>query len=834
MAKEGESAMQIKILVVDDSASDRLIIESMLSEYEILTACDGLEAINVLEKHDGINLLILDLNMPNMDGFQVLEYLKGNKRYKKLRTIILTNYNELDNEIKGLKLGAVDYIRKPIHMQSLKARIDVHVALLLTQNALVRQLHEKDVTFETIFKKVPVGIAISFIREGDSKYYSINPAYENITGRGKEELLKLGWASITHPEDIDEEIKNFERLKAGEIDSYSMDKRFIRPDGSDVWVRMTAATLALDDSHSFNYIVLCDDITESKLLEEKLEESERSKSTLLSHLPGMAYRCEYTKEWTMHYVSAGCQKLTGYPAKSLLYNKDLAYSDLIATEYRDLVWNEWGRVLKERRDFSYEYEIITATGERKWVLELGQGVFNQNGEVEALEGIIIDISDRKEIENILKYNNIHDRWTGLYNREYLVSVLEKDLKLKKDMKKAIIGIYLSMVQVTVANYDYQYSQKLIRKVAKALNQLCSDNCILFQPREHRFIIYIYDYKDKQELIDLGNVIVDTLESLLVTERIGGGIGIVEIEPGDHDIDTESLLRRAIIASEKSMSLFGKDFEICFYDHELEALVNRERDIVEALNLIALDINTNDDLFLQYQPIINLKTGSIYAFEALARLKTEKLGLVSPLEFIPIAEKTKLIIPIGEKVLINAFEFLNTLKEHGYDDISVSINISVIQLLNPDFTIRLFELIRQMQVNPKNIALEITESVFASDNDSINNTLDRLRKTRIHIAIDDFGTGYSSFSREKELKADCMKIDKCFIDELLQTELDKAITGDIISIAHKLGHYTIAEGVESNIQLNYLREFNCDRVQGYYISKPLDEIVAIEFLKKYGK
>jgi PAS domain S-box-containing protein len=296
MAKEGESAMQIKILVVDDSASDRLIIESMLSEYEILTACDGLEAINVLEKHDGINLLILDLNMPNMDGFQVLEYLTGNKRYKKIRTIILTNYNELDNEIKGLKLGAVDYIRKPIHMQSLKARIDVHVALLLTQNALVRQLHEKDVTFETIFKKVPVGIAISFIREGDSKYYSINPAYENITGRGKEELLKLGWASITHPEDIDEEIKNFERLKAGEIDSYSMDKRFIRPDGSDVWVRMTAATLALDDSHSFNYIVLCDDITESKLLEEKLEESERSKSTLLSHLPGMAYRCEYTND----------------------------------------------------------------------------------------------------------------------------------------------------------------------------------------------------------------------------------------------------------------------------------------------------------------------------------------------------------------------------------------------------------------------------------------------------------------------------------------------------------------------------------------------------------
>ena len=128
--------MLMKILVVDDSASDRLIIKNMLSEYDILTACDGLEAVHMLQEHAGINLLILDLNMPNMDGFQVLEFLKEYERYRRLRTIILTNYDELDNEIKGLKLGAVDYIRKPIHMESLRARIDVHVALLRAEQAL--------------------------------------------------------------------------------------------------------------------------------------------------------------------------------------------------------------------------------------------------------------------------------------------------------------------------------------------------------------------------------------------------------------------------------------------------------------------------------------------------------------------------------------------------------------------------------------------------------------------------------------------------------------------------------------------------------------------------
>lgn len=122
--------MQIKILVVDDSATDRLIIKNMLSEYCILTACDGEEAMRILEENDEIYILILDLNMPGMDGFQVLDKLKEDERFKKIHTIILTSHDELHNEIRGLKLGAVDYIRKPIQMDSLQARIDVHVALI--------------------------------------------------------------------------------------------------------------------------------------------------------------------------------------------------------------------------------------------------------------------------------------------------------------------------------------------------------------------------------------------------------------------------------------------------------------------------------------------------------------------------------------------------------------------------------------------------------------------------------------------------------------------------------------------------------------------------------
>ncbi len=827
--------MQVKILVVDDSATDRLIIKNMLSDYCILTACDGLEAMRMLQEHDGINLMILDLNMPNMDGFQVLEALKEDERYRKLRTIILTNYEELDNEIKGLKLGAVDYVRKPIHMESLRARIDVHATLLRVEHRLERQLDEQSLTLDQVLEQAPIGIAISYSRDpkgSGEPNVRINSKFEEITGRTKEELVRLGWEKITHPGDLEEELKNFRRLQAGEIKMYSMDKRYIKPDGSIVWVHMIVAPLTSSSDRQCSHICLVQDITERKEMEKALNESERSKSVLLSHLPGLAYRCNYDRDWTMQYVSEGCFNLTGYPPESLLYNRDLSFNEVIAPEYRELLWQEWERVLAARLPFKYEYEIITATGERKWVLEMGQGIYNDAGEVEALEGIVLDISDRKAIEDTLKYNNTHDRLTGLYNRDYLLSLLAKELKRKS--KKALIGINLSMVQLLTAKYGFQYSQNLIKKAAEALSRHCTGNRILFHAHENSFVFYIFDYKDKKELVHFAGVIADTLGSLFVTERIGGGIGILEIGQDQGEVDIDLLLRRLLIASERSVSVFGKDFETCFYNEELEAMVNREIDIVEALSAVATGNHTNDNLVLQYQPIMDLRTGSICTFEALARLRSGKLGLVSPLEFIPIAEKTKLMIPVGEKVIVKAFRFLNKLKELGYDEIDVSINISIIQLLSPNFTSKLFELINEMRVNPKKVCLEITESVFASNYDNINNVIEKLRGAGLRIAIDDFGTGYSSLSRETRLIADYMKIDKYFVDILLGTSPNKTITSDIISIAHKLGHSTVAEGVEHDIQLRHLKEYGCDKIQGYLISKPLDEEDAIDFLKKHDK
>ncbi len=592
------------------------------------------------------------------------------------------------------------------------------------------------------------------------------------------------------------------------------------------------ARLALSDDSQFNHICLVHDITEHRRMEQALIESERSKSVLLSHLPGLAYRCLYDREWTMTYVSAGCFRLTGYRAESLLYNRDLSFNDLIAPEYRGDLWNEWKRILADRRPFKYEYEIMTASGERKWVLETGEGIFNEAGEVEALEGIIIDITDRKAIESTLKYNSEHDRLTGLYNRNYLEGLLKSDARKRPGEKRAVVSINLSSTQSLTRAYGFHYTHDLMRSVVDALSAYTANDRTLFSIDDNHLAFYLRGYSGKEELTDFCEAVAGTLEPLLKAEGIDGGIGVLEIDR-DGDYSVGEIMKDLMAASERAMDTVDRDFGVCYYDAEIEAQIMREQEVKHELTRIAVVVD-DGRLFLQYQPILDLKTNEICGFEALARVNSEKLGIVQPGEFIPIAEKTKLIAPIGRRVVVEAFRFVNKLRALGHDKISVSINVSVFQLLRHDLCEELLETMREMGVSPANVGIEITESAFAWDFEALNRTLFELRDAGLNVAIDDFGTGYSSLARERELNVNCLKLDRYFVDKLMYLEPEEAITWDVVSMAHRLGHCVVAEGVEHERQRQCLQDYGCDKIQGYLMSGPVYEDAAMELLKRQSE
>ena len=315
--------------------------------------------------------------------------------------------------------------------------------------------------------------------------------------------------------------------------------------------------------------------------------------------------------------------------------------------------------------------------------------------------------------------------------------------------------------------------------------------------------------------------------MLMMERIGWGIGIIEMtEENRHDVG--HLLKCLLIASETVMGTSTTDSGYCFFNASMEQDIERRKTILSELSEVADGVEPGR-LFLQYQPILDLNSNRIVYLEALARFQSGTYGLLSPLEFIPIAEKSKLIVPLGEKISAEALEFLQVLKGEGFEDLKISINISALQFLQEGFVDMVLSTIRRTHTDPRDIYLEITESVLASNFSAINETLGVLLAEGIQIALDDFGTGYSSFARVHELNISCLKIDKRFIDRMTTIGDEHAIIGDIISMAHKLGYKAVAEGVEQAEQLRYLRQHSCDHVQGFLVSRPMVASSVIRYL-----
>jgi EAL domain-containing protein (putative c-di-GMP-specific phosphodiesterase class I) len=242
---------------------------------------------------------------------------------------------------------------------------------------------------------------------------------------------------------------------------------------------------------------------------------------------------------------------------------------------------------------------------------------------------------------------------------------------------------------------------------------------------------------------------------------------------------------------------------------------------------------NGELYLNYQPQYNNKLGKIEAFEALLRWQNPVLGIVPPVSFIKIAEESGLIISIGEWVIRTACQFIRKIHQAGFGDCRIAVNVSVMQLLQAHFGERVLAILLDTGLAPGYLELELTESLPQVGLERLADKLKTLQAGGIRIALDDFGTGYASLSCLNRLKVDTLKIDKSFIDGIMECKESIVLTKSIISIGRRLGLKVIAEGVENQVQVNRLSKWRCDRIQGYFYSKPVEEEEAVQILKKSG-
>ncbi len=378
-------------------------------------------------------------------------------------------------------------------------------------------------------------------------------------------------------------------------------------------------------------------------------------------------------------------------------------------------------------------------------------------------------------------------------------------------------------------YGYEYAEKVFTEIAQKVKERFDDDGITFRIASDRLVIYSDEFSIKDSLDRRLERVNDLFKEYNFSDQntyMPVEIGIVELSEEE---DPQRLMKKALIATSRVKEEGPVSYQ--YFNSEMEAVIERES-LIEKEIIRAID-DENDgkegSIYVLFQPQVNAETGKVTGFEALARMKSETLGNVSPVEFIRVAEKNRLITPLTKLILKKTSVFIKLMKERSERGVRVAVNISGADLMRSDFTDDMKVLIESCGIEKSDLEFEITESLFMDDFMMANEKLGILKGMGIKISVDDFGTGYSSLSRLRDLNVDIVKIDKMFIDKILITKKEELIIPDIISMAHKLGHKVVAEGVETEAQREYLVEAECDTIQGYLFSKPVEPQAALDLL-----
>jgi len=443
---------------------------------------------------------------------------------------------------------------------------------------------------------------------------------------------------------------------------------------------------------------------------------------------------------------------------------------------------------------------------------------NNDDEISHYISIITDITSIKETQTRLDFLAHHDVLTELPNRLLFTARLEHAIdRAERDNETfALLFIDLDRFKTINDSLGHQYGDQLLIEVAKRLHSLVRKSDTIARLGGDEFVVLVEQLRDGDNATTLANNVVSAMRQSFMLNghelHVGCSIGIT-LYPED-GTDTVTLLKNADTAMYRVKESGRDGFHK--FSPELSAAADEKLSLENALRFAL----RNEELALHYQPIIDLQQQRIIAVEALARWPHPQRGMISPEQFIPLAEETKLILPLGNWVAREAIHQFMDWRNQGLAPDYISINASGIQLFHPGFADTLFALLQEHELEGHQLQVELTENVLLRDIVTCRQILERLRQHGIRIAIDDFGTGYSSLAYLKQLPIDDLKIDRTFVRDIPGDEDDCAIAEAIIGLATTLGMKIVAEGVETQAQEQFLAHIGCSKVQGYHYAKPL--------------
>jgi diguanylate cyclase (GGDEF)-like protein/PAS domain S-box-containing protein len=715
------------ILIVDDLPDNLRILSGFLSDHGFQVRCakSGLMALRGIEKSPP-NLVLLDINMPEMDGYEVCRRLKAREQTREIPVIFLSALDDVLDKVKAFEVGGADYISKPFQVKEVLVRIQHQLALRAAKQEICQLNLELEQRVDQRTAQLTEEIknrtqAEKLLRESEQKLESILNALEEVV-----------WSMTVPSSDV----------LAGE-------------------------------NHEFLY------------------------------------------------VNQAVERIYGYPPSSFFKNPTLRL-ELIHPLDRELFQQESLR-LQEQGSLDLQYRILHPNGEIRWLTERRQLICDEGGTPIRVDSIISDITQKQKIEAQLRHDALHDGLTGLPNRTLFMDRVEQAIKRSQRYPNylfAVLFIDLDRFKTINDSFGHAVGDQLLIRISRLLRSSLREIDMVARLGGDEFTILLEDLHNLAEAMSTAERLLAKL-SLPVMEIegqslfTGASIGLVLSSTGYHD--SSSLLRDADIAMYRAKSQ-GKGCYVVFdrkmYDQT--AVVSKiERDLYKALE--------RQEFLLYYQPIVDLQENRLHGFEALVRWNHPEQGLISPAEFIPIAEEIGLIVPLGRWVLREACRQLRDwqIQFPEIPRLKMSVNVSGREIQTPDWMDELDQILTDTGLDPNCLSLEITESFLIDRGETTLALFSQLKSRGISLSIDDFGTGYSSLSALHRFPIDTLKIDRSFINNIHVGRDSFEITRIIIALAHVLNMGVIAEGVETTRQSEILTTLGCEFVQGYLFSKPLN-------------
>ncbi|HZX33649.1 MAG TPA: EAL domain-containing protein [Rhodocyclaceae bacterium] len=507
--------------------------------------------------------------------------------------------------------------------------------------------------------------------------------------------------------------------------------------------------------------------------------------------------------------------ITGYSEAEVIgLNPRFLKSDRHDPSFYDDMWasiNQTGQWMGEIWNRRKDGELFPA-------LQSISAVRNGQGVVTHYLGILADITHRKESEERIRYLTQHDALTGLANRSLLVDRLDQAIIHARRSDRRVAAILLDVDRLKVINDSLGHGagDQILLAIGQRLQERIRPGDTLARVAGDEFMVVLADVASENDVSTWARRLLGAVaapmpidgQEVVVTASLG-----VALFPKDGE-SAEILLKNADAAMYRVKEL-GRN-SVQFYAPEMNARMLQRLELESGLRR-ALE---RQEFVLHYQPKVELMHGQVVGAEALIRWRHPSLGMVSPADFISLAEESGLIIPIGEWVIEAACRQLRAWQLAGLSDLKMSVNLSARQFQQDDLVEVLTRVLRENELQAQYLEVEVTESAVMQDPERTIAILGRLKSLGLRISLDDFGTGYSSLSYLKAFPIDTLKIDQSFVRDITEDPEDMAIAFAVISLAHSLKHYVIAEGVETESQLNVLRRHRCDQVQGYFFSRPL--------------